>query len=230
MRGMDQAGNIGNAVPISLTLNNAPPSVSITKRWWIWESGQLKVSPNHFPIASIQVTIRDPQNRWSAVTMDFDTEKASSLVKWDRRFADGIMAPSGEYPVLAVACDLNGLCGRDTGVIVVPGMVALTATQTPSPTATSVLPSMTAVITQTPTIQVLITPLPEKIPEHTQPSIPFWQILGLLGMFMAIASAGMVDPRPMALDRLSETFRGMPYPAKDDSFETNKFRNVEKDI
>lgn len=51
--------------------------------------------PNHFPIASIQVTIRDPQKRWKELVLDFDPGKNSYIVKWDRRFGDGTLAPVG---------------------------------------------------------------------------------------------------------------------------------------
>jgi len=225
MRGMDRAGNMGDMDSITLTVDNGSPAVSLTERWWIWESGQLKVSPNHFPIANIQVTIHDPQNRWPAVVMNLNPNKASFPISWDRHFADGTLAPSGEYPVLAVACDVNGLCGQDTGRIAIPAMATSTATLTPSPTATSTLmPTTTSIATQippTPT-SVLITPLPEETPEIVRPSFPLWQILGLVGLFMVIASASMVDPRPKALDRLSETFRIMSAQAKDDSFDNKQ--------
>jgi hypothetical protein len=222
MRGMDRAGNDGAVSTISLTVDNAPPAVSITERWWIWETGTLKVSSNHFPIASIQVTIRDPQNRWQTVELSFNPGKNTYLVKWDRRFGDGTLAPSGEYPVLAVACDVNGLCGQDEGRIVIPEMATSTATLTPSPTATSTLmPSVTPVATQippTPTL-VTITPIPEEPPKLVRFSLPLWQIIGLLGLFMVIASASVVDPRPKALERLSETFKTMSARAKDSSIE-----------
>src|SRR5690606_6980013 len=144
VRGMDRAGNDSDVSTISLTVDNAPPAVSITEWWWIWESGTLKVSSNHFPIATIQVTIRDPQKRWKEVVLEFDPGRNSYLVKWDRRFGDGTLAPAGEYPVLAVACDVNGLCGQDTGRIVIPEMATSTATLTPYPTETSTLmPSIT---------------------------------------------------------------------------------------
>jgi hypothetical protein len=194
--------------------------VSITERWWIWENGTLKVSPNHFPIASIQVTIRDPQKRWKELVLDFDPGRNSYVVKWDRRFGDGTLAPVGEYPVLAEACDVNGLCGQDAGRIVIPEVATLTATLTPSPTATSTLmPSITPVATQIPptTTLVLSTPVPEEITEPAQSSLPLWQIIGLLGLFMVIASASVVDPRPKALERLGETFRNMSERSKDES-------------
>ena len=152
--------------------------------------------------------------------MDFDPGKNSYIVKWDRRFGDGMLAPAGEYPVLAVACDVNGLCGQDAGRIVIPEMATSTPTLTPSPTATSTLmPSITPVATQippTPTL-VLITPVPEETPDPALSSLPLWQIIGLLGLLMMIASASVVDPCPKALERLGETFKVLSARAKDDS-------------
>ena len=210
MRGMDRAGNIGDPASITLVVDNGPPAVSITERWWIWESGLLKVSPNHFPIASVQVTIRDPQNRWPAMVLSFDPEKGTDSTSWNRRFADGTLAPSGEYPVVAVACDIHDLCGRDTGIIVIPSMATSTVTVTPSPTATPTLtPQATFTATQMPATPtpVMVVPSPEipSEPIQARGSIPFWQLLGLLGLFLVIASASVVDPRPAALDRLRES-------------------------
>jgi hypothetical protein len=209
MRGMDRAGNEGEPIPLTLTVDNGPPAVSITEQWWIWESGTLKVSPNHFPIASVRVTIHDPGKRWPVVEMELNSRKTSFPINWDRRFGDGTLAPSGEYPVMAVACDVNGLCAQDSGVILIPETATSTPTQTPLPTATlSPTPSVTSVATKTmpaPTL-VPVTPIPDKKPEPIHVSLSFWQIIGLLGLFLAIASASVVDPRPKALDRLRETF------------------------
>lgn len=222
VRGTDRAGNDSDISSISLTVDNAPPAVSITDWWWIWETGTLKVFPNHFPIATIQVTILDPQKRWKEVVLDFDPGKNSYAVKWDRRFADGMLAPAGDYPVRAVACDVNGLCGQDEGRIVVPDVATATATLTPSPTATSTLiPSVTPIATQippTPTL-VLNTPFPEEIPEPDQSSLPLWQIIGLLGLFMVIASASVADHRPKALERLGEMFKNLSARTRDSSTE-----------
>ncbi len=210
MRGWDRAGNVSGISSISLIVNNAPPAVSITERWWIWESGQLKVSPNYFPVASIQLTIRDPQNRWQKVELSFNPDKNTYLVKWDRRFGDGTLAPSGEYLVIAVACDVNGLCRQDTGRIVVPEMATSTATLRPTSTPTgtpapSATPTSTTVsLTPTP---IEATPTPEEAPMPVQRSMPLWQVLGLLGLFIVIASASVVDPRPKALERLGESFK-----------------------
>jgi hypothetical protein len=59
-------------------------------------------------------------------------------------------------------------------------------------------------------------PLPEEIPVPARSTLPLWQIISLLGLFMIIASASVVDPRPKALKRLGETFNMMAQ-TKDDS-------------
>jgi hypothetical protein len=210
MRGTDQAGNVGDVASITLVVDNGPPSVSITEHWWVWESGKLKVSTNHFPIASMKVTISDPQSRWPTVVMDFDPDKVPGFISWNRHFADGTLAPSGEYRVVAVACDIHDQCASDTGIIAVPFVATSTVTMTPSPTATLTLtPQATFTATQMPATptQILVVPSQEISPEPTQPtrSIPLWQLLGLLGLFLVIASASVVDPRPAALGRLRES-------------------------
>jgi hypothetical protein len=212
MRGWDRAGNMSDPASITLVVDNGPPSVSITERWWIWESGILKVSPNHLPIASVKVTISDPQNRWPALVLNFDPGKIPDSISWDRRFADGTLAPSGEYTVKAVACDIHDQCSSDTGLIVIPFSAAPTVAVTPSPTPTlMVTPQATNTPPDkpaTPTL-ALVTPVPEtpSVPAQQGRSIPLWQILGLLGLFLAVASASVVDPRPAALDRLRESIR-----------------------
>jgi hypothetical protein len=82
------------------------------------------------------------------------------------------------------------------------------------------MPSVTPAATQippTPTL-VLNTPVPEEQPKPAQSSLPLWQIIGLLGLFMMIASASVVDPRPKSLERLGETFRHMSARSKDDLY------------
>jgi hypothetical protein len=209
IRGMDQAGNVGDPASITLVVDNAPPSVSITERWWIWKSGRLLVSPNHFPIASVRMAISDLLNRWPAVVMDFDPDKVPGTISWNRHFADGTLAPSGEFHVAVVACDIHDLCGSDTGIIAIPFVATSTVIATPSPTSTLTLtPQATFTATKVPATPtpILIVPSLEISPEPIQPtrSIPFWQLLGLLGLFLAIASASVIDPRPAALGRLRE--------------------------
>ena len=124
-----------------------------------------------------------------------------------------------------MACDVNGLCGQDTGRIVLLAVATSTATLTPSPIVTNTPTSSAAPIpTQIlpPATPVFVTPIPEKTPESSHSSFPLWQVLGLLDLFLAVASACVVDPRSKALDRLGEPLKAMTAQAKDDSFDNKQ--------
>ena len=209
-RGMDRAGNIGDVAFLTLIVENQSPRVFLTDHWWIWESGRLEVSPNYFPISSVKVTISDPQNEWPPLVMKFDPDKIPSSISWNRHFADGTLAPSGYYRVMAVACDSHDLCGSDTGIVEIPLVATSTTTLPPSPTATLTLtPEATLIPTKRPAnaTPVLTASSPETPtqPNQTIHSFHLWPLIGLLGLFLAIASASVVDPRPAALDRLRES-------------------------
>lgn len=198
------------ASPTALPL---PPAVSLTEHWWIWESGTLHVTPKTYPIASVKLTISDPQDRWPVVTLEVDPRKESELVVWDRRFADGTLAPSGEYSVQVRVCDDHKLCASAAGKISVPNGIWPTKTPTFTPTTTSTkMPSATPTRTRipaTPTL-VLVIPSPTPITPTPHPAQwSLWQILGLVGLMIVIASASVVDPRPMALHRLGEAMEQM---------------------
>jgi hypothetical protein len=185
----------------------------------------LKVVQGTGSLESVKVTIGDPLNRWSPWVLEFDPDEIPDSIVWDRRFADGTLAPTGEYLVLVRACDDRGLCGQDKGVIVIPFLVTWTPTMTISPTMTiTSVPSVTfaptyALPTQTP---ILPSVTPEEFSDPVRPSFPLWQILGLLGLFMVIASASVVDPRPEALRCLEDTLRLISTHASDDSFENKQ--------
>lgn len=169
----------------------------------------LQITSRTYPIASVKLTISDPQDRWPAVKMEMDPRTKFEMVIWDRRFADGTLAPSGEYPVQARVCDDHNLCASAVGRISIPDGNWQTATPTWTPTTTSTIsPSITPTqtrITASPT-SVAATPSPTPTPPtpHST-SWPFWQILGLIGLMLVIVSGSIVDPRPMALRRLGET-------------------------
>ena len=226
VRGMDQAGNMGNPTSITLVVDNGPPSVSIPDRWWIWEFGQLKISPNHFPIDNVKVMISDMQSCWPSVVLKYDGDKAPHTISWDRRFADGTLAPSGDYVVVAVACDIYWQCGRDTGIISIPVVAISTVTVTPYVPATPThTPQATFTVTQKPDVPtpLLVKPPPEILPNPPQPKrqMTDWQLLGLLGLMLAISSVSIIDPRPATLDRLMQSMdliseQSMHYSSKHD--------------
>jgi len=185
-----------------------PPAVSLTEHWWIWESGILHITPKTYPIASVKLTISDPQDRWPTVTLEIDPRKQSESVVWDRRFADGTLAPSGEYPVQVRVCDDHNLCARAAGRISIPDGDWPTMTLTFTPTITSTVlpsatPTRTRILASSTSVPVIPSPMPSTPASHPT-QWPLWQILGLVGLMIVIASASVVDPRPMALRQLGE--------------------------
>jgi len=213
VRGMDEAGNVGSPGQVEVLVDNLPPSVSLTERWLIWETGTMKVSPNTFPIASVWLKISDRSNRWPAVILEYDPDEVPGVVSWDRRFANGILAPSGEYQVDVMACDVHDLCDSATGMIAVPVVATGTSTFRPTPTVTATAtftPTSTVIATAFPTV-FPVTPIPEVTPVPTQVKesrlFPWWQVFELLGLMLAIASASVADPRPQAIYRLIESMK-----------------------
>lgn len=218
------------SLPASIVL---PPVVSLTDHWWIWEAGVLKVTQKTYPIESVTVTIRDPQNLWRRKVMKFDFDGKQEPVIWDRRFADGTLASAGEYPVDALACDTHNLCSQDAGTILIPIAATPTTTRTLTPTMTSTATSPpTVVATQalpTPTPIMMLTPVPEQPLEPVPAPVPIWQLIGLLGLFLVIASASVVDPRPAALDRLGVVFQ--EHAARSaNKMQFNNHSQIEKDV
>ena len=212
-QGVDRAGNLGSPGQVGVLMDNRPPSVSLTRRWWIWETGTLQVSPNTFPIGSVRVTIRDKQDRWPVVVLAYDPDEIPGEIWWDRRFGNGVLAPPGEYPVDVRACDVHNLCGSAFGVIVIPDAANETATPRPTPTITATafpMPTTQTAVVVPPTV-VSVMPLPETtampVQEPLRTAFPWWPMLGLVGLMLAIASASVVDPRPRAINRLKKSMK-----------------------
>lgn len=218
VRGTDTAGNLGQAAGLTLTVDSRPPSVSLTDHWWIWETGTLLVTPDTFALATVKMTVRDPENRWPPVETDFDPAGIPTSVSWDGRLADGTRASAGDYAVMVQACDVHGLCGSDAGTISIPLPRGVTRTATPSwiPTATltpTASVTVTPTVSPTPTYTVVVptrvqaTPVPTipSSPKHLTNSMAWWPLVGLLALFWAVSSASLADPRPAALARLRHT-------------------------
>jgi hypothetical protein len=217
IRGIDVAGNRENPVPLTLLVDNFPPHVRITDSWWIWESGEIKVSTNAFPIGEIKVTISDPEGRWPAVVLTYNPTTTSTDLTWDRRFSDGTLAPSGNYQVRVLACDIYGNCASDHGVIKIPFIAPIPATATPFPVSSPTpLPTMTALPSPLPHLQTavpqisLIDPVePESeqpiIEELVAPLFPILAVVSLITLMWVLSAAALADPRPKAILAIAKT-------------------------
>ena len=215
-RGWDIAGNVQSpGTSITLIVDNHGPFVDVQDRWFIWESGFLRVRErNGISVDSVSVTIRDPQRRWPDVVHEYAPGSAPKVITWDRRFADGTLAPVGEYDVIAVARDVYGHQASDRGTIVVPLVIPATLTATPTLTATlSPHPTETVMPTRQiqPTKTAVATPMPaasatpEPVVVAAAKPFSLWPVAGLIGMLLALTSASLTDHRPQALRRIQQT-------------------------
>ena len=217
MRAMDVAGNRENPISLTLLVDNFPPHVKITDSWWIWESGNVKVSENGFSVSEIKVTISDPQGRWSSIVLTYNPSTTSFDLTWDRRFSDGTLAPSGTYPVSVLACDIHGNCASDRGVINIPFIAPIPPTATPSPipsptpiSTTTAMPSPVPHI-QTVVPQTSVAETAESVREqptivgHKTPVLPILTVVSLIALMWAISSTALADPRPRAILAIAKT-------------------------
>jgi hypothetical protein len=160
-------------------------------------------------VDSLSITIRDPLGRWPAVVQEYAMRNVPSNITWNRKFADGTLAPSGEYQVIAEARDIYGNEASDRGVIAIPSVATATmtstSTMTPSPNSTPIrtaMPTQTMAATALPTIQPTSTP----VVEPSEKLLALWPAAGLIGWLVVLAFAAITDARPRALTRLKETF------------------------
>lgn len=215
VRSMDSAGNLEKPTSsLTLIVDNIPPSVKITDWWWIWQSGEYKVSENSFAISEIKVTISDPENRWSPRVITYKPSEMFAAVTWDRRFPEGIVAPWGNYNATVLACDIYGNCASDKGQIKIPILASVPVSATPSPTA---MPTITPTITASP---IPATPMPTqtqvqiistvevKRPQPNKYGIAhksMWVIIVLSLLVLLFGTEALFDPRPKALRSLAKT-------------------------
>lgn len=143
VRVFDVAGNLTEAAPLTFQVDGTPPRIQLPESWYIWENGEVKVSDGQSGLSSVEIEIRDPQGRWQKVRRVYDTngQPFSTNIAWNRRFADGTLAPIGTYQVVVKAFDRAGNMRSETANIFIPAPNA--PTYTPAPTRTP-LPTFTA--------------------------------------------------------------------------------------
>jgi hypothetical protein len=218
VRTTDMAGNIviGNdssGAHIGVIINNAPPHIKLTPEWFIWDSGELSIKTEYFPLKSGTVTIFDPQNRWPKVEIPFD-EKYPSTIAWDRRFANGVPAPTGNYYVDVKACNTYNLCSSKSATIKIP-WVAVTL-PTVSPAAPTVMPTSSVVENLpeqpeiTPVVVVEDTSSQTSKPVEREPLSIALSLIAFIALMWAVASAALSDKRPVAINAIIKTIQQKP--------------------
>jgi hypothetical protein len=219
VRTMDVAGNTvvstdDSGAHITVIINNAPPHIKLTPEWFIWESGELLIKTEYFPLKSGTVTISDPQHRWPKVEIPFD-ETYPSTINWDRRFANGVLAPIGNYHVDVKACNTYNLCSSKTAIIKIPWISVIIPTV--SPVAPTLIPEQPSVEniphqseTQVPPVVVVEDSSPKIQTTNSVERKPVGIALSLvafIALMWAVASAALSDRRPLAINAITKTIQ-----------------------
>lgn len=216
IRATDVAGNREAAVPgaqVELLVNNAPPHIKLTPEWMIWESGALSIRTEYFRLKDGKIVIADTQGRWPSVEILFD-EKYPTEIQWDRRFGNGVLAPSGDYRVKVTACNIYDLCSQKQAIIKIPWYAAVPPTLTvPATTVEIVLEPQTR-IGDPPATAMPPTTTPHAISaEQTEEPPPgktekSWLLILLFtALLCAISSAALADTRPAAVHAMAKTIK-----------------------
>ncbi len=212
----DLAGNV-KIVNLTATIANRPPDITLSKRWYIWESGEMAIEVGDVPYERVTVEICDGQKRWPCAVLTFGPENTPGQVVWDRHFGS-IVAPIGEYPVTATVTDILGRSATAHGVIVIPQPWTPTATATATPTQTATpMPTQTGTMQPTETTQstqeIINTPMPTlvstpepllNVVQAIQEKLSFGPYLVLIGFCFVLGASVSRDRRPKEWKRLAK--------------------------
>jgi major membrane immunogen (membrane-anchored lipoprotein) len=207
-------GNSDSGAHITVIINNAPPHIKLTPEWFIWDSGELVIKTEYFPLESGTLTISDPQRRWPKVEIPFD-EKYPSTIIWDRRFANGVLAPIGNYHVDVKACNTYNLCSNKTAIIKIPWISVIMPTASPvTPTVAPEKPVAENIPerseTQIPPVVVVEDSSPQiQIPSSVErkPVGIALSLVAFIALIWAVASAALSDRRPVAINAITKTIQ-----------------------
>ena len=191
----DQAG-LTTEQTINVKIDNHAPQISLPASWLQWSSVTLDIWDDFSGVAEARVEISDPENRYPKRVIELDPNQFPLSFKWDRRFGNNEVAPSGTYDVKVITTDNLGHTAEQTASVKVVLSILpsgptstpqsyLRATATPIPMYTNV-PISSPTVTPTavisgfgqmePTAQATSTPvyIPTPRATPTQTSILDW--------------------------------------------------------
>ena len=220
VRTTDVAGNTdivqtlgeNTGAKVTVVVNNGPPHIKLTPEWFIWDKGSLTITYDYVPFKYGSLTILDPQNRWPKIEIPFG-ENYPTTVSWDRRFADGTIAPSGDYRVTVKACNTYNLCSSKTAIIKIPWISLIIPTVSPvAPTLVPEKPSAENIPEQSETQAPPVVVVEDSSPQIQTTNSVEGKSVGLapsvvafIALMWAVASAALSDKRPVAINAITKT-------------------------
>jgi hypothetical protein len=215
VRTTDVAGNtelVESGAHVSLIVNNAPPHIKLTPEWLIWNSGTLVITTEYFPVRNGTIVIADKEGRWPEVRIPFG-EKYPEEIRWDRRFANGILAPSGDYRVTVSACNVYNFCSERDAMIRIPWYAPVIPTEiVPTSVVTVEQEPKTQIVRSVSTVVPPVIDGPSSESElGTKPQVKdevatsLLSFIVLIALLWTISSAYLADKRPAAIRAIAKT-------------------------
>jgi hypothetical protein len=121
-RARDVAGNLTVSAPLPFKVDARGPRIDLPENWNIWDIAAFAVRDGESGLAQVEVILSDPQGRWPQVTRTYTPtgSRYDGQIGWNRRFADGTLAPEGQYRVTVKASDLAGNFSQKQATLVIP--------------------------------------------------------------------------------------------------------------
>jgi hypothetical protein len=121
-RARDVAGNLTVSAPLPFQVDAKGPRIDLPETWKIWETAAFAVRDSESGLENIEVIISDPQGRWPPVVRAYNPSggRYEGQISWNRRFADGTLAPVGNYRVTVKASDLAGNFSQEQATLSIP--------------------------------------------------------------------------------------------------------------
>lgn len=228
----DRAGN-RQSWNETFQISNKAPTVFLTDRWQIGETGTLIVNQGDLPMASVRVLISSDELGDQELFYSTQNNNIEIEILWNR-LINGVYAPSGEYKVTVLAIDIAGQESAGEGVILIPDDVNSQSPLTPTETSPTITPSLPTYkpsptafnpingieLINTPeqqfeyedtqlTLTATVSPeAVEIVVEHTEDThedeSPLFWLICLIGLFLLFGISGCIDPRPRALHRMRD--------------------------
>ncbi len=161
-RAVDVAGNSSETSLYTFKADASAPHINFPDRWDIWESITFHAKEETSGFTSIEMQIMDSQRRWKKVEEYWTTDQTtfSHTLLWNRQFADGILAPIGNYPVVIRAWDAAGNMTEKTGQIMIPQPnAAPLPTSTPTPLPEVIVAGVEPATVETQEVAALVAPV-----------------------------------------------------------------------
>ena len=212
-RGRDVAGNRESTARVTVRVDNVAPLVNIPDAWTLGDYAPLTVTEQDIGLDRVEIRISGSGG--SIGSWRYDPSAVPAGIDWDGQISGGEAAPAGEYAVTAVAWDLAGNRGSDSGTLTIPAAALL---QLPE------LPEILEVFNPQPQSAAAANPLAggpagaEPASIATAPAagaaqaidfrrIWIWPVFAWAGLLAAVGYAKLSDPRPKALRGLRSDLR-----------------------